>query len=590
MAKHSSDSESITSSGDRIMMVSLLEEATHLKETDTLAAEKAAEKGLLLSLQLQDRNYQFEFSYLLGRILTLQGRLDEAHAILNEALKLAKTHFPKDRPKLSLATNSIGIVYYSQDNRELALDCFLKALQFDVLDQKLKILNNLGNTYTVNGNHEKALEYFDAAREEADRVGDVYMLTALLLNSTTSLAHFGDMERALSYSKEALGIANTKINWDERFIHLKIHALMTLGDLYLEINEYENALEVINESLEISEKSSSYVSYCMALNLMAVTYLKMDREEKALEYVSRTLENCEKYQHERAKKDVLDNVIEYYEDKGEIEKAYPYLKLRYEQSEIEIKKSRDENFKKIIGEREMEIQLLEEKNDEIISQNLLLEQFAHIISHDLKEPIRNIVSFSHLLERRLIGQLNDEVSEFLKFIVDGARNMNQNLTRLLDFTTLKKLENQEVQKISIPELINSLNEDYINIIHPFIVQIDYPNEDIHMVLEHAVALFDEIIRNSIKFRKKGENCNIKITASQEAGHTKISIRDFGIGIKSEYQKQIFKIFNRLNKKDYEGAGVGLAICERIVHLYKGQIWMESKEGKGTIVHFTISHE
>ncbi len=363
---------------------------------------------------------------------------------------------------------------------------------------------------------------------------------------------------------------------------------MTLGDIMMHLDEIDKCLEYLDESIQLSKKSSSYVSYCMGLNLKAHLYLKQDKEDIALELVHETLKYAQEYQMDREKKYILDSVIEYYEKKKEPAKAYPFMKIRLEQSEKEIKMTRDENYRKIASQREKEIRLLEEKNDEIGTKNLLLEQFAHIISHDLKEPIRNIVSFAHLLERRMIGKLDDEVGEFLKFIVEGARNMNQNLTRLLDFTTLKQLEDKEKQPIYISDLIHGLTPEYEDIIEPFKVQIDYEGDVLlNMVPEHAIALFDEIIRNSIKFRKKGENCNIKITAKQLDGSLKVSLRDFGIGIEPEYQKKIFKIFNRLNKKEYDGAGVGLAICERIVNIYKGDIWMESKRGKGTVVHFTI---
>ncbi len=211
MAKHSSDNESRTSSGDRTLMLQLYEEADSLKTADTLAAEKAVEKGLSLAIQLQDLHYHFEFCYLLGRVYTLQGRLKEAHSVLQDGLTIARKHFPKDKRKLSIITNAIGIVYYSEDNRELALDYFLKALQFGAKELKLKILNNLGNTYTIIENHEKALAYFEKAQIEAIRENNRYMLAALLLNSTTSLIHFGDFDKARQYSEKSLSITDENI-------------------------------------------------------------------------------------------------------------------------------------------------------------------------------------------------------------------------------------------------------------------------------------------------------------------------------------------------------------------------------------------
>ena len=285
---------------------------------------------------------------------------------------------------------------------------------------------------------------------------------------------------------------------------------------------------------------------------------------------------------------MLEQIIGFYEQLQQYDKAYPFLKQFQLLTKQEADSVREQNFKRILSRREREIEALENKNKDSEDHNLLLEQFAHIISHDLKEPIRNIVSFSSLLNKRYYDLLDGDGREFLKYIIKGATTMNQNLSRLFDFTTLKMVEDEEIQKIDCPSITEQLLDSYKGAIEPFEISINCPpNGHLNMVYSHAYALLDEIVSNAIRFRKRGENCYIEISCELEESSHHISIKDYGIGIEPEFRKQIFRIFNRLNKRDYDGSGVGLAICERIVQLYRGEIWIESELGIYTTIHMLI---
>lgn len=587
MTKHSSDSEISTISFEYEQMVELYQEAKTMRELDASVAADAAQKALDIANRLEDREYQYECGYILGRCLTVQGELDKAHDILSYALHIARKHFSFDNKKLSIATNAIGILYYSRDNCELAINYFLKALQFDVKEERLKIYNNIANAYTINNDFEKALKYIDLALEESREANDVFMEGALLMNTATPNMKLGNIAAAKKNIQQSLDITNKYIKKDNRFSYLKIHVLLSMGDILIHEGQYDQALKYIGQGMQMSSEKSSHVTYCLGLGLMTTIFFKNGEEEKALDYVQKTLAYAEKYQQEREKRDVLNNAIKFYEEKGELHKAYPFLKQLQEQSRKEIKISRSQNLKKIISEREKEIELLENKNSQIEEQNLLLEQFAHIISHDLKEPIRNIVSFSSLLSKRYNHLLEEDGREFLKYIIRGASTMNQNLIRLLEFTTLKRVANEDIQKVELSKLIGVLEKEYEKAIDPFVVHISYPDNHFNMVYNHAYALMDEIIGNAVKFRKHGKNCYIEVSNKIEGDFYHVSIKDYGIGIEREYRKKIFKIFSRLNKRDYDGSGVGLAICERIISLYRGKIWVESVPDVYTTVHFTL---
>ena len=587
MIKYSSDSETPVVSFEYEQMVELCHEAKKMREIDASLAANAAQKALDMAIRLEDREYQYECGYVLGRCLTIQGELDKAHDVLSNSLHIARKHFSLDNQKLSVATNAIGILYYSKDNCELAIDYFLKALQFDVKEEQLKIYNNIANAYTINNNFEKALEYIERALGEARKRKDVFMEGALLMNTATPNMELGNLATAKKNIFQSLDLTNKYIAEDNRFSYLKIHILLCMGDIFTHEKKYDQALEYIEQGMKMSKDKSSHVTYGLGLGLMTAIFFKNGEEEKALDYVQKTLAYTEKHQQEREKKEVLNSVIQFYEDKGEAHKAYPFLKQLQEQTQKEIEISRKHNLKKIISEREKEIELLENKNSQIEEQNLLLEQFAHIISHDLKEPIRNMVSFSSLLNKRYNHLLEEDGREFLKYIIKGASTMNQNLIRLLEFTTLKRVTDADIQKVELFKLVSVFEKEYKKAIDPFKIHISYPNNHFNMVYSHAYALMDEIIGNAVKFRKNGKNCYIEINNKIEEDFYHISIKDYGIGIEREYSKQIFKIFSRLNKQDYDGSGVGLAICERIINLYRGKIWVESVPDVYTIVHFML---
>jgi signal transduction histidine kinase len=587
MIKHSSGSGINTASFEYEQMVELCNEAKAMREVDASVAADAAQKALDIAMRLEAREYQYECGYILGRCLTIQGKLDKANDVLSNTLHIARKYFSFDNKKLAVTTNSIGILCYSRDNCELAINYFLKALQFNVKEEQLKIYNNIANAYTSNNDFEKALEYIELALIEAKEAKDDYMEGALLINTAFPYMELGNMVAAKNNILLSLDIIDKYIKEDNRFSYLKIHALLGMGDILINEERLDQALEHIRQGMNMSEDKSSHMTYCLGLVLMTTIFFKKGEEEKALVYVQKTLTYAEKYQQEREKRDVLNNVIKFYEDKGEFHKAYPFLKQLQEQSKKDVEISRNQNLKKIISEREEEITLLENKNGQIEEQNLLPEQFAHIISHDLKEPIRNIVSFSSLLNKRYYHLLEEDGREFLKYIIKGASTMNQNLIRLLEFTTLKRVTDTDIQQVELSKLVGVLKKEYEKAIAPFEVNINYPDTHFNMVYSHAYALMDEIIGNALKFRKNGRNCYIEISNKIEGDFYHISIKDYGIGIEREYRKQIFKIFSRLNKRDYDGSGVGLAICDRIVSLYHGKIWVESVPDVYTTVHFTL---
>ena len=219
--------------------------------------------------------------------------------------------------------------------------------------------------------------------------------------------------------------------------------------------------------------------------------------------------------------------------------------------------------------------------------NLELEQFAYVASHDLKEPLRMVTSFSQLLAQRYKGKLDPDADEFIGYIVDGARRMDGLINDLLDFS--------RVASQGRPFAPTDLNSVVENVLHDLSVTIREEGAEVEvgplptvMADDSQMAqLFQNLIANAIKFHGD-DPMRIEIRAERCDGEYKISVRDNGIGILPEYFEKIFVIFQRLHtRENYEGTGIGLAICRRIVERHGGRLWVESEVGKGSTFFFTI---
>lgn len=219
--------------------------------------------------------------------------------------------------------------------------------------------------------------------------------------------------------------------------------------------------------------------------------------------------------------------------------------------------------------------------------NIDLERFAYVASHDLQEPLRTMASFTILLEKRYKDKLDSDANDFISFIVDGAKRMQQLINDLLAFSRAgaisKPFENidmESVLKIAELNLELAIKESKAKITWE-------PLPVIKADEAQMVQIFQNLIDNAIKFRGK-EPPIIHISAKQEESDWIFWVKDNGIGIDPRYFDRIFLIFQRLhNRNKYPGTGMGLAIVKRIVESYGGRVWIESELQKGSTFYFTI---
>jgi light-regulated signal transduction histidine kinase (bacteriophytochrome) len=215
-----------------------------------------------------------------------------------------------------------------------------------------------------------------------------------------------------------------------------------------------------------------------------------------------------------------------------------------------------------------------------------LERFAFAVAHDLRAPLRSIETMTQLFLERNTGTLDGESTNLLDFVVSSAETMDRLIQDLLEFATVsQQTETTEVDARAVAELAVQNLQEAVDQSGAKIIIESLPV--IRANKGQLLRLFQNLIGNAIKYR--GENTpEVHIAASVGTGKTIISVKDNGIGIEGKYHRQIFDPFRRLHTaSEYEGTGVGLAICKRIVQQHNGRIWVKSKPGEGSIFYFLI---
>jgi PAS domain S-box-containing protein len=230
---------------------------------------------------------------------------------------------------------------------------------------------------------------------------------------------------------------------------------------------------------------------------------------------------------------------------------------------------------------------LAEKTQELARSNQDLQQFAYVASHDLQEPLRMVSSYTQLLGKRYKGKLDADADEFIGFAVDGANRMQRLIRDLLEYSRVGAKEipieptdcNLILQSV-MNNLSSSIKDSGADItIDPLPTLRGNPTQ--------LTQLFQNLLGNALKFRGE-QPLTIQVTAKKDNGNWEFSIQDNGIGIPGDQQNRIFDIFQRLHSRtEYEGTGIGLAICKKIVESHGGSMWVESEPGAGSKFRFTL---
>ena len=221
------------------------------------------------------------------------------------------------------------------------------------------------------------------------------------------------------------------------------------------------------------------------------------------------------------------------------------------------------------------------------ASNERLQQFAYVASHDLREPLRMVTSYLQLLERRYHDELDDDAREFIEFAVDGAERMEAMIDGLLAYarvdtqgTSFGSVDLDEVLDDVLTDLGLRIEETDAEITADSLPTVDGDEAQLRQC-------FQNLVTNALQYSGEGHP-RVSISAARNGAEWTISVSDEGIGIDRADTERVFEVFQRLHSHEaYDGTGIGLALCRRVVERHGGEIWVDSEPGEGSTFSFTL---
>ncbi|WP_080055897.1 sensor histidine kinase [Spirosoma aerolatum] len=238
-------------------------------------------------------------------------------------------------------------------------------------------------------------------------------------------------------------------------------------------------------------------------------------------------------------------------------------------------------------EYERELSFRQQAVLELTRSNEELQQFAYVASHDLQSPLKTIFNYLNLLNNKYAPQLSEDARKLITISMSAAERMRTLIDDLLDFSRVGS--NVVFTQVHLNQIVAEVLEEQQEEIQVSGAKLDVG--PLPIIKAHPTDLkqvFQNLISNSLKYRKPGISPQITIRAVDESDQFCFAVRDNGIGIEPQYFDRVFQIFQRLHgRHEYSGTGIGLATCKKVVHIYGGQIWIESEPGIGSTFYFTI---
>ncbi|MEM6963582.1 MAG: ATP-binding protein [Bacteroidota bacterium] len=524
-----------------------------------------------------------------------------------EALKISKAE--GDVEKEIIAESNLAVYYGAQLDYKTSIQyLFLSVDKSEKIRFDLKTAQNNINIATIYAhlyNSKEALGKYLSVLENYTPVLVDTVKTILYNNIGKIYYHQRDFKNSKRYFEQSLSLAI-----DIQYQEMIALALAHLGQIGCEEQEFEKALGYADRSNELLEDLGDVNAKSInLLNFAKLAYRSGDFET-ATKHLLAGVEISKKVNNEENEIACYNLLAKYYQSKRDFENAFHYQRLFAEKQEAYLKKQRDrqildqeikfatreqkQQIDRLKKENQFQAMLLEKQteveqaNEQLTQANEELKQFAYVASHDLKEPLRMIGSYTKLIQKKYADQTDESTTIFFHYVTDGVERMNGLLDGLLKYSTVGR-GGQDLQPVNLNDILLICQSNLRLLIEETQTQIIADNlPTIRGIASLVSQLFQNLISNAIKFRKKEKTPKIKIAYEEREHDHLISIQDNGIGIKPEYKDQIFVIFQRLHARtEYEGTGIGLAICYKIMQRMGGKIWVASELGAGATFYFNF---
>ena len=545
------------------------------------------------------------------------GDYEKAFAIQLQALELHE--LAGDTVGIVTANYTLGTIFFYQDRFEQALGAYEKAYELSRRTAEKRLvfscLGALGSVHERLGNDDKSIYYNQQSLHLAEELHYKQGISYTYGNMAANYVNKKDYPKAEKLYQQSIKL-KTELGdkWGS------IGSYLGLGGLYITWDQPRKAVPILLTALEMAQQLETKPRQVKAYQLLSKAYAATGDKKNAFEYLSNYVTLQDSVLNEKTVEEMGQSKRRY-----EIEKREHEIALLKTENELlgknkKIQSLRNYFFVSIImvllafsgwffnrhklqqqvnGLLEEKNVLLNAKNEEIFVKNKQLkqsneslEQFAYVASHDLKEPLRMINSYTKLLERRYTPLFDESAKEFMFFITDAVSRMETLLNDLLDFPRAgnSKPKNDRVDFSDVLIIVQSnLKVQLAEMNATLIVR----NENMPVLQANRsqlVQLVQNLVSNAVKFRGERDP-QVIVDCTQQAGKFIFSVTDNGIGIRSEHLQKVFEMFHRLHDKaKYQGTGIGLAVCQRIVEHYGGELWVESVFGEGSTFFFSVPVE
>jgi signal transduction histidine kinase len=539
----------------------------HLKRQEYDKLTEYSEPLLELSRKLNDGEKEVSALTNLAISKGVQSDYKAAMPIFVDALEKSKQMGLRNNEANCII--NIGNIYANLFNFEEALDRYKTVLTEynDVItnDTRIIIGLNTGNLYYAIDDYKRSYNYFKQALDAALALGKKGLATRTYVLLSRTYLELNNLPQAIICTQKAVSMMDDvkRPNWRPiNFLNLaQIDFLNSNTE-----GGYQRALKGIVTARLLKDD----VSELRGFKLLSDIFKKEKKYKLALRSQSIYAQKQQDYLNKQRDMHFLDFEIRY--------------ALREKERRIEAL-TKENRYQAVLLERNSQI---EKQNEQLRQANEELQQFAFITSHDLKEPLRMIGSFTQIIEKQYADKLGEDSKSHFNYISEGVSRMHGLLDALLQYATIGKVD-IEFEPVEVADVVRKARAN---------LQLKIEETDTNVlcgemptvkgVPSFLVQLFQNLISNAIKFRNDDSRPIILINAEERENEWLFSVEDNGIGIAEEHQERIFVIFQRLHKRTkYEGTGIGLSICFKIVSQLGGKIWVNSELGKGSTFFFTI---
>ncbi len=491
-----------------------------------------------------------------------------------------------------------AVVYKKIGKNKEALEALNKTLEILKRQKKSKrktfsiftINNIIATIYIDNGETDNAIKLFKKNLKGQETIGDKYSVSICYM-------YLGSLYKKLKKYKLAIKyyLLVQEISEELGLLKEAESTNTELAELYILDNDLRSGIKYIKLCKKSSQKSINQEATFLELLLFLKELTKQEKSELE-KLIVKCLSLIEKYDNLDDKLEKYDLIIEAYEYTENYEKTISILNKKHELFAKYIEEQKIESYKQIKESNEIQLQHKElEKKDSLLLQkealnktlkrvNDELKQFTSMASHDLKSPLRTILTISDLMKAGDLDQ--EEMNEYLTLVEEDAIKMDNLINSLLKYSKIG-YSNIEMEKVCLNDLITGVLNNLKTQIQRKKAQINLDKlpqiQGNRLLLEQ---LFKNLINNALKYNEKQiPEINIRKSVNKKT----IEIQDNGIGIPENKIKEIFKAFTRAHSASkYEGSGVGLATCKKIMDIHSGTISVSSEVGKGSVFKLQFS--